>query len=58
MLCLDREGQANGNDGPFLGETEYMEVGEESDYELTAADGDIIWSYNMIEQLGVVPLIK
>jgi len=55
VLCLDRNGQADGNDGPFRTETEYMEVPPDSGYKLTAADGDIIWRFDMIKEAGVVP---
>jgi len=55
VLCLDRNGQVDGNDGPFLRETEYMEVPPNSGYELTAADGDIIWQFDMVKNLSVVP---
>jgi len=55
VLCLDREGQANGNDGPFLKEAEYMGVPKDSDYRLTKTDGDIIWQFDMVEEIAVVP---
>jgi outer membrane protein assembly factor BamB len=55
VLCLDREGQRNGNDGPFLDDARYIGVPEDSGYELTEHDGDIVWQFNMITQCGVVP---
>ena len=55
VLCLDRNGQADGNDGPFLREKEYIKVPEDSRYQLTKADGDIIWQYNMLKELDVYP---
>jgi len=55
VLCVDRRGQADGNDGPFVGEAEYMGVPADSGYELGETDGDIIWRYDMIEELSVVP---
>jgi len=54
ILCIDRNGQADGNNGPFLTETEYM-VLKDSAYKLTAADGDIVWRYDMIKELKVYP---
>ena len=54
ILCLDRNGQADGNNGPFLTETDYM-VMRDPAYKLTAADGDIIWRYDMIEELKAYP---
>ena len=34
VLCLDREGQANGNDGPFVDEKTYMGIAADSPYNL------------------------
>jgi len=55
VLCLDKDGQANGNNGPFLRELQYMGVPADSDYELTEKDGDIIWRFDMIRSAKVVP---
>ncbi len=55
VLCLDRNGQADGNDGPFRTELEYMEVPPDSGYKLTDTDGDIIWRFDLIKQAAVVP---
>ncbi|MCP4453350.1 MAG: PQQ-binding-like beta-propeller repeat protein [Planctomycetes bacterium] len=55
VLCLDQLGQANGNDGPFQSEAQYMGIPKGANYTLTARDGDIIWAYNLIKALGVVP---
>ena len=54
ILCLDREGQANGNDGPFLGELAYMGITNTPDAKLEPTDGDILWKYNLITELGVI----
>lgn len=54
ILCLDREGQANGNDGPVLDELAYMGITNAPDAGLKPTDGDIIWRYNLIAELGVV----
>ncbi|HYW79266.1 MAG TPA: hypothetical protein VE890_06790, partial [Thermoguttaceae bacterium] len=54
VLCIDRNGQADGNDGPFLDDARYMGVPEASNYKLSKLDGDIVWRLDMIEQLGVV----
>lgn len=54
ILCLDREGQANGNDGPFLEELAYMGITNTPDAKLEPTDGDILWKYNLITELGVV----
>lgn len=55
VLCFDRDGQADGDDGPFREELKYMGVPSDSDYELTSGDGDIIWRIDLIEDWGVVP---
>ncbi len=45
VVCVDTEGFMDGeNDGPFMEETDTSEI-----------DGDIIWSYDMIEELEVFP---
>lgn len=49
VLCLTTDGLANGNQGPFTDEAKYVggEVG--------AADADIVWRYDMRDELGVNP---
>ena len=45
IVCVDTEGFMDGeNDGPFTEETDISEI-----------DGDIIWKYDMIEELEVFP---
>ncbi|MDP7480443.1 MAG: PQQ-binding-like beta-propeller repeat protein, partial [Vicinamibacterales bacterium] len=44
VVCLDANGLANGNDGPFTDETG-----------TGPTDGDILWSYDMIGELDVFP---
>ncbi len=55
VLCVDRNGQANGNDGPFLDDAHYIGVPADSAYELTKLDGDIVWQFDLVKELGVVP---
>lgn len=55
VLCLDLNGQADGNDGDFQGEGWYMAPNGEFPYEVTPKDADIIWSYDLRLQLGVSP---
>jgi outer membrane protein assembly factor BamB len=52
VLCLDRNGQTDGNDGPFMKEAAYMEA---PDYALQKTDGDILWEFNLVREAGVVP---
>ena len=55
VLCLDREGQANGNDGPFTDELAYMGVTNAAEHPLGPGDGDIVWKYDFRAELGVIP---
>ncbi len=55
VLCLDLNGQADGNDGPFQGEGWYMARSGEFAYKVTLKDADIIWSFDMRLQLGMSP---
>lgn len=53
LLCLDREGQADGNDGPFLDELGYMGLDPAGAPRLGPQDGDIVWRYNLLSELGI-----
>ncbi len=53
VLCLDLNGQSNGNDGPFQGEGWFMAPFGEAKYEVGEKDADIIWSYDMRLELGM-----
>jgi len=53
ILCLDRDGQANGNDGSFQQELAYMGI-TNGDAKLLPTDGDIIWKYDLIPELDVI----
>ncbi len=54
ILCLDVQGQANGNQGPYTDEGRYMVSTGEEPVELAATDGDILWRYDPIDEAGVV----
>jgi outer membrane protein assembly factor BamB len=54
ILCLDREGQADGNDGPFADELAYMGL-KDPGASLLASDGDIVWCFRLIPEVDVVP---
>jgi len=53
VLCLDREGQANGNDGPYLDELQYVGLAQTPGAKLEPTDGDIIWRYDLLTELGI-----
>jgi outer membrane protein assembly factor BamB len=55
ILCLDLNGQADGNDGTFQGEGWYMAPSGEFPYDVTIKDADIIWSYDLKQELGLCP---
>lgn len=55
VLCLDLNGQADGNDGTFQGEGWYMAPTGEFPCEVTLKDADIIWMYDLKLELGISP---
>ena len=55
VLCLDANGLANGNDGPFKDEARHMAGRGEDPIELRKTDADIVWRYDMRKELGVNP---
>jgi outer membrane protein assembly factor BamB len=66
VLCLDINGMANGNDGPFKDEAKYVvkdvvaDRGKPTEHpappiEPGPKDADIIWRYDMMDDLGVFP---
>ena len=66
VLCLDINGMANGNDGPFKDEAKYFvkdvlaDRGKPTEHpappiEPGPKDADIIWRYDMMDELGVFP---
>jgi outer membrane protein assembly factor BamB len=55
ILCLDVHGLKNGNDGPFKSEGQYMAGPGEPPMETGELDADIIWVFDMREELGVFP---
>ena len=66
VICLDVNGMANGNDGPFKDEAKYcvkdvlLDRGKPTErsappIEPGEHDADIIWVYDMMDELGVFP---
>jgi outer membrane protein assembly factor BamB len=55
VVCADVNGLANGNDGPFMEEAQYIAGPGKPKVTLGPKDGDIIWRYDMIDELGVYP---
>jgi len=55
VLCLDMNGMANGNDGPFKDEAQYFAGPGKPPVVVGPTDADIIWRYDMMDELGVFP---
>ena len=60
VLCLDAKGLADGNDGPFKQEAQYMANGLDEDkpkppVAVKPTDADILWRYDMRLDLGIFP---
>jgi outer membrane protein assembly factor BamB len=55
VICLDVEGMANGNDGPYQDEAKYVAGPGKPPAKIGPKDADIIWVYSMIDELGVFP---
>ncbi len=54
-MCLDIEGQKNGNDGPYLAEGRHMAPKDAEPMEVTSLDADIIWLFDIPNQAGTYP---
>src|SRR5689334_21256319 len=55
VVCLDTEGQADGNEGPFTDEAQYVVGAGKPKAKIGPKDADIIWRYDMMDELGVFP---
>lgn len=55
VLCLDAQGMANGNDGPFADEAKLMAEEGQEPQEPISTDADVIWRYDLVGQLDVRP---
>lgn len=55
VVCLDLNGQSNGNQGPFTDEGQYMVGPGKPKVEPGPKDADILWRYDMMDELGVFP---
>lgn len=53
VVCLDLEGLANGNDGPFRDEAELATPPGDPAPEISPADADVIWLYDMRGELEI-----
>jgi outer membrane protein assembly factor BamB len=55
IVCLDVKGLADGNDGPFKSEGQYMVGPGKKPVALKPSDADILWTYDVIDEVGAVP---
>lgn len=55
IVCLDAAGMANGNDGAFKDEAQYFVGPGKPKATVGPKDADIIWRYDMMDELGVFP---
>ncbi len=55
VVCLDVNGLADGNDGPFKDEARFMVPRGSPPVTLEPSDADIIWIYDMMTELSVAP---
>jgi outer membrane protein assembly factor BamB len=55
VLCLDPEGMANGNDGPFKEEAAMLTRPGEAVSPVGPLDGDVIWRFDLCKEAGVWP---
>ncbi len=55
ILCLDVKGQTDGNDGTFTDEAHYIAGDKKPPVVLEKTDGDIIWKYDLVDELGICP---
>jgi outer membrane protein assembly factor BamB len=53
LMCLDLNGLANGNDGPFRDEGRHMVPSGQPPLEPGATDADILWLFDIIKECGV-----
>jgi outer membrane protein assembly factor BamB len=53
VMCLDLQGMANGNDGPFQDEGAHMAVRGASPLPVGQSDADIIWLFDLTAGAGI-----
>jgi len=55
VLCLDPQGLANGNQGPYTDEGKHMSPGGLGNEEVHKTDADILWAFDMVKGAGIWP---
>jgi outer membrane protein assembly factor BamB len=55
VVCLDVEGMANGNDGPYTDEGQYTVPEGQPPLEPGPKDGDVVWRFDIIRETKAEP---
>ncbi|MCX7047551.1 MAG: PQQ-binding-like beta-propeller repeat protein [Candidatus Sumerlaeota bacterium] len=55
VVCCDVNGLADGNQGPFTDEGQYMVGPGKKPVALNSTDADLLWVFDMVDQLGIGP---
>ena len=55
VVCLDLNGQANGNDGPYKDEGKHMALRGQPPMDVTPIDVDILWMFDLVKDAGIYP---
>ena len=55
VVCLDLDGMANGNDGPYKDEGRHMVPPDGKPLEAAGTDADILWLFDVPIECGVYP---
>lgn len=55
VVCLDRNGLANGNDGPYRDEARRMVPDDAEPVDLQDTDADVLWLYDIPTEIGLFP---
>jgi outer membrane protein assembly factor BamB len=55
LVCLDLNGQANGNDGPYQDEAAHMTPAGQPPIPITPLDADIVWLLDLPKDVGIHP---
>ena len=55
VVCLDINGMANGNDGPFKDEARFASPADKDPDALCDLDADILWAFDIPSQAGTYP---
>ncbi|MCY3017884.1 MAG: PQQ-binding-like beta-propeller repeat protein [Planctomycetota bacterium] len=53
VVCLDINGQANGNDGPYLDEGKHMAFAGGQPQKVGPTDADVIWLFDLVSGAGI-----